>query len=423
MKEILKNYISADIEAKKKLLEMSNAMSDEDRTMVENTIQNLQAILEKVDEAEDNSAAIEELKNTCEELNNSLTAVQEKLQQQKEEINKDNTNDTTKMENTFLTTKESVSAFANAIRNAKTSDEFRKNWNDVLLENGITVASGSEAAFIPETVKGMISDIWDRNADWLKDLNYTGAKRFYCRYNTSTQTAENSRAKGWKKGDTKAVQTINVAAKLLEAQFIYKIQEIDLQTKWESDEALINYVIGELVDQILYEIKRAILVGDGRAVDSDYKISKFEAIAKTSTDAYTTVATASADFLVDDMRAMVDSIHNPNGKPVYVFMSKESLRTLARVQASSTSTPVYIPKEQVAEQIGATRIIDTDLLGSDFKAVAFIPSEYYMVGENILNPLLYTWHEGYKNLDCYRYECVAGGGINAMLSSAVLKSA
>ena len=419
-KDLFKEYLTNELNSKKSLLEKENTMSDDDKALVQNAIDNLTTILEKVDEAEDNSAAIEELKNTVEELNSSLIAVQEKLNQQKEDLTQDN--DTT-MENTFLTTKESVHAFANAIRNSKTSAEFRKNWNEVLLENGITVAAGSEAAFVPEAVKGMISDIWDRNADWLKDLNYTGAKRFYCRYNTSTQTAENSRAKGWKKGDTKAVQTINVAAKLLEAQFIYKIQEIDLQTKWESDEALISYVIGELVDQILYEIKRAILVGDGRAVDSDYKISKFEAIAKTSTDAYTTVATASADFLVDDMRAMVDSIHNPNGKPVYVFMSKESLRTLARVQASSTSTPVYIPKEQVAEQIGATRIIDTDLLGSDFKAVAFIPSEYYMVGENILNPLLYTWHEGYKNLDCYRYECVAGGGINAMLSSAVLKSA
>ena len=78
--------------------------------------------------------------------------------------------------------------------------------------------------------------------------------------------------------------------------------------------------------------------------------------------------------------------------------------------------------EQVAEQIGATRIITTDLLGSDFKAVAMIPSEYYLVGENILNPVLYTWHEPYKNLDAWRYECVAGGGINGLKSTAVLKA-
>ena len=88
----------------------------------------------------------------------------------------------------------------------------------------------------------------------------------------------------------------------------------------------------------------------------------------------------------------------------------------------NSCSPVYIPTEQVAEQIGASRIITTDLLGSDYKAVAFIPGEYYLVGESILNPVLMTAHDIYKNVDIYRYECVAGGGINAMKSSAVLKA-
>ena len=414
-KELFKEYLQNEISAKQSLL-TQNDLSDADKTAIENAVSGLTAIMEKL-EKENDTEAIEELKNTVSELNDKLTAVEEKINQNKQNI------DNTMPNEEYLKTQNSVHDFADAIRNAKTADEFRKNWNDKLVANGFTITQGSEPAFVPETVRGMISDIWDRNADWLRDLNNTGAKRFYCRYNTSDQTAENSRAKGWKKGDTKVGQTINVAAKLLEAQFIYKIQEIDLKTQWDSDEALISYVIGELVDQILYEIKRAILVGDGRDVSSDYKINSFEAVAKTSTDAYTTVSTVTANgFLVDDMRAMVDSIHNPNNKPVLVFMDKASLRTLSRVQASETSTPVYIPTEQVAEQIGASRIITTDLLGSDFKAVSFIASEYYLVGENILNPVLYTWHEGYKNVDVWRYECVAGGGINAMQSSAVLKA-
>lgn len=415
-KEIFKSYLQGEIEAKKALL-VKNELSDEDKTSIQASIENLEAIMGKVEEAED-VEGLEELKNTVGDLGDKLTAIEEKIMQNKTEINKDNMN-----EQEYLKSQNSLHDFANAIKNAKSAGEFHKNWNDVLVQNGFTITEGSEAAFIPEAVKGMISDIWDRNADWLRDLNNTGAKKFYCRYNTSDQTAEDARAKGWKKGTTKQVQTINMAAKLLEAQFIYKIQAIDLQTRFESDEALITYVINELVDQILYEIKRAILVGDGRDAGSNYKINKFEAIAKTSTDAYTTVSTVTANgFLVDDMRAMVDSIKNDNNKDILVFMSKADLRTLARVQASDTSTPVYVPTEQVAEQIGATRIITTDLLGSDYKAVAFIPSEYYLVGENILNPVLYTWHEGLENCDYWRYECVAGGGINAMQSSAVLKA-
>lgn len=419
MKKLFLDYLNKQLTANKAMLSC-NSLSEEERKLVDDAIADLNATIEAVDalEEENASEAIDALKETVENLQQGLTAVQEKINQNKQE----QTEPTMPTEN-YLQSKNSVADFASAIRNSRTADEFKANWNEFLSQNGITISAGSEPAFVPEAVKGMISDIWDRNADWLKDLNDTGAKKFYCRYNTSDQTAENSRAKGWKKGDTKTAQTINVAAKLLDAQFIYKIQEIDLKTKFDSDEALINYVIGELVDQILYEIKRAILVGDGRANDSDYKINSFEAIAKTSTDAYTTVSTVTENgFLVDDMRAMVDNIVNDNNKDVLVFMSKATLRTLARVQASETSTPVYLGIEQVAEQIGATRIVTTDLLGSDFKAVAMIPSEYYLVGENILNPVLYTWHEGYKNLDVYRYECVAGGGINAMKSTAVLKA-
>ena len=415
-KELFKSYLQGEIDAKKALL-VKNELSDEDKTAIQNSIDNLEAIMTKVEETED-AEGLEELKNTVGDLGDKLTAIEEKINQNKTEVNKDNM-DTQE----YLKSQNSLHDFADAIRNAKNAKEFQKNWNDKLVANGFTITEGSESAFVPEAVKGMISDIWDRNADWLRDLNFTGAKKFYCRYNTSDQTLETSRAKGHKAGDTKVGQTINMAAKLLEAQYIYKIQELSYQTIWESDEALITYVITELVDQVLYEVKRCILVGDGRSNESDYKISSFEAIAKTSTDAYTTVSTVTANgFLVDDMRAMVDSIKNDNNKSVLVFMDKASLRTLSRVQASETSTPVYIPTEQVAEQIGATRIITTDLLGSDYKAVAFIPSEYYLVGANILNPVLYTWHEGYKNVDVWRYECVAGGGINAMKSSAVLKA-
>lgn len=415
-KELFTKYLQDEIEAKKNLL-VKNELSDEDKAAVQNSIDNLTGILERVEQSDDEEGLME-LKNTVNDLNDKLTAIEEKIQQNKTEVNKDNM-DTQE----YLKSQNSLHDFADAIRNAKNANEFRKNWNDKLVANGFTITEGSESAFIPEAVKGQINDIWDRNADWLVSLTNTGAKRFYCRYNTSDQTAENSRAKGWKKGTEKSVQTINLASKLLEAQFVYKIQSIDLQTRFESDEALITYILNELVDQILYEIKRAILVGDGRDAGSNYKISKLEAIAKSSTDAYTTVSTVTANgFLVDDFRTLVDNIHNPNGKEVFVFMDKASLRTLSRVQASETSTPVYLPTEQVAAQIGATRIITTDLLGSTYTGIAMIPSEYYLVGENITSPILYTWHEGLENCDYWRYECVVGGGINGLKSTAVLKA-
>lgn len=432
MKKQFIEYLQNSLNEKNELLK-TNGLAEEDKTMLENQVVNLQALIQKLDETEDEITAeqFNEVKESVNELTNKLESLNEKLNLQKKN-NEENENNS-EMEDTlknYLESKNAIHDFAEAIRNSKNADEFKNNW-DAAIKNAaqvetIAIEEGSEEAYLPAIVKGMISDIWDKNADWLKDLNYTGAKRFFCRYNDSEQDAETSRAKGHKKGQTKVKQELEFSSKLLEGQFIYKIATISLQTKFEDDGSLITYVVRELTDQILYEIKRAILVGDGRLDNDDYKISKIEAVAKTTADAWTNVMTvgdAGTSFLVDDMRAMVDSIHNPNNKPVYVFMSKADLRTLARVQASETSTPVFMSTEQVAEQLGCDRIITTDLLGADFKAVAMIPSEYYMVGAPyLLTPILYTWHDGWTNTDCYRNETVVGGGINGLQSTAVLKA-
>lgn len=421
-KGLFKEYLTNSLTEKQNLL-ASNSLSEEDKELLQNQADNLTAMIAKIDEMEDevSNEVIEDLKNTVNEMGEKLVALNEKLNQTKQDDN--NEENENKMEN-YLETKNSVRDFAAAIRASKTADEFRTNWNEYLVANSITVESGSEEAFLPSAVKGRIQDLFEKNAGWLADLTNTNAKRFYVRRNTNDKNDEDSRAKGWTKGKTKVSQEIEVAAKLISPQFIYKLQEIDLQTKFENDEDLINYVLGELVNQILFEERRAILVGDGRDVSSDYKISSFESIGlKASTDAYTTVMTATSDWLVDDARALCDAIVNENNAPLYVFMSKADLRTLSRVSASETSTPVYMSTEQVAEQIGATKIFTTDLLGETAKMIAMLPSEYYLVGEGVLNPALMTAHDIYKNLDIYRYECVAGGGINGLKSTAVLKNA
>lgn len=428
MKKQFIEYLQNSLTEKQNILS-TNTLSEEDKTLLENQVANLEGLIQKLEETEEEitSEQMEDIKNQINTLNDKLTALNEKINLNKNnEDNKEN-----KMEDTlknYLESKNAIHDFAEAIRNSKNADEFKMNWNESLKNAAqvetIAIEEGSEEAYLPQIVKGMISDIWDKNADFLKDLNYTGAKRFFCRYNDSKQDTENSRAKGHKKGQTKVKQELELSSKLLEAQFIYKIATISLQTKFEDDGSLIAYVVKELTDQILYEIKRAILVGDGRRDDDDYKISKIEAIGKDTTDAWTNVTTYDSSlFLVDQIREVVDGLNNPMNKAVYVFMSKAELRTLARIQASETSTPVYMSTEQVAEQIGASRIITTDLLGNDYKAIAMIPDEYYMVGApNLLSPILYTWHDGWTNTDCYRNETVVGGGINGLQSTGVLYS-
>lgn len=417
-------YFRNELAAKQALL-TNSALSEEEKAAIQAVIDNLNTTIEKVDAVEETEVAneaVEALKATVAELDESVKAIMEKINAEKE--TREEETEIEEMTN-YLKSKQAVADFAKCIRNSKNAEEFRNAWlenlklqNDAATET-INIEAGSETAYMPQAVLGQISDIWNREASWLRDLNWTGAKRYYSRHNTSEQDAETSRAKGHVKGAKKVMQELTFDAKLIEPQVIYKLAVIDVKTKFDNDEALVTYLLNELVDQILYEIKRAILVGDGRLDNDPYKISSFEILNKDTTDAYTTVTTASSTFLVDDVRTAMDTIKNPNGKKVIAFMTKADLRTLARVQASSESTPVFLSKEQVAEQIMVDEIVTTDLL-TDGTVIGFIPGEYYCVGDSLLNPAMYSWHDGWYNQDCHRAEVICGGAINALQSSAVL---
>ena len=420
MKQIVLNYLKAQLESDNKMKAM-NSISEEDRVVLDEHIASLNETIQAIEELEDEAVSqemVNELKSSLETLNETVESIKEKLN-----ANKTEQSEMENIENAYLKSKNAIHDFAQTIRNTKSADEFANNWAEVLKTNGITVATGSEEAFLPQPVLDTITDVWDRESKWLADLHMTGAKRFYCRYNTSTQTAENSRAKGWKSG-TKATESLSVAAKLLEAQFVYKIMDIDNKSIWDNDENLINFVVEELVSQILYEIKQAVLVGDGRASDSDYKIDKIEAIARTTTDAYVTVSTETANgFLLDDIKAMMINLKKKEGRKVLVFMSETDLNSLERIQASETSTPVYQPKDYVEAQLGENvEIVTTDLLGASYKAIAFIPDEYYMVGDSIFNPRMNQWEDFMTNTQYWRFETVVGGGVRGLKSAAVLKA-
>lgn len=416
MKENFIKYLTNEIEAKKSFM-AQNELSEADRETMDAAIKNLEAIKEEMEASEEtNEEALEELKKAVEELQEKLQVVSEKIIDSNKEIPEE-------MVQNFLQTKEAMHAFANAIRQSGSGAQFKENWNKVLVENGIEFAENTEVAYLPAAVKDMITDKWERDASWLRDLRHTGAKRFYVRPNTSSQDSEGSRAKGWVKGKTKVSEELTFAAKLIEADFIYKLIEIDAKTEWNDDDnSLVRYVVDELGDQILYEIKRAILIGDGRESDSDYKINSFESIDRGSTDNYVTVVAGnSSNFLIDEMVKTVNSIKNPNAKPVFAFMSKAALTSLRRFQASENATPMYLPIEQIAEQLGVAKIVETDLMTGN-NAIFMLPDEYVLVGDP-LAPAYMKDHQIYKNVNVYREELCVGGGVRGLASASILKFA
>ena len=318
----------------------------------------------------------------------------------------------------YLSSQEATHDFLQAMRTSKNAVEFGKNWNARLSENGITIAEGSEDAFLPDAVKGAIQDAWEKPGNWLNRLNNTNAKAFTVRLNTSDQSAETSRAKGHKRGETKVNESLTFAAKKITPQMIYKRIDLDNMTIFEDDGSLLTYISTELVNQWLIEVQRAILVGDGRQANDNNKINSIEAVVDADA-VYQTTFTHSADAqFIDELVQMVNSIQNDEGGAITVFMSQTSLSELRRFVFGDGSSAQYVRKEDMAAQLGVSEIITTSLLGSDVKAIAMRLDKYVTVGR--MNPAFVEWEDYDTNTRNYRVENPFGGALGAPKSAAVL---
>lgn len=318
----------------------------------------------------------------------------------------------------YLGTAEATHDFLSAMRASKNAAEFGKNWGARLAENGITIAEGSEDAFLPDSVKGAIQDAWEKPSNWLNRLNNTGAKAFTVRLNTSDQDAETSRAKGHKRGEQKANESLTFASKKITPQMIYKKIDLDNMTIFEDDGSLLNYITTELVNQWLVEVERAILVGDGREANDNNKINSIEAVVDADATYATTFAHSADNQFIDELVQMVDSIKNDEGGAITLFMSQTSLSELRRFVFGDGSSAQYVRKEDMAAQLGVSEIITTSLLGTGVKAIAMRLDKYVTVGRR--NPAFVEWENYDINVRNYRVENPFGGALGAPKSAAVL---
>lgn len=362
--------------------------------------------------------ALARIDSRMNELASQIEALQERVGSEdnggSDEANKLNGKNT----QNYLGSAEATHDFLSAMRESKNAVEFGKNWNARLSENGITIAEGSEDAFLPDAVKGAIQDAWEKPGNWLNRLNNTNAKAFTVRLNTSDQSAETSRAKGHKSGETKVNESLTFSAKKITPQMIYKRIDLDNMTIFEDDGSLLTYISTELVNQWLIEVQRAILVGDGRQANDNNKINSIEAVVDANAVYQTTFAHSADAQFIDELVQMINSIKNDEGGAITVFMSQTSLSELRRFVFGDGSSAQYVRKEDMAAQLGVSEIITTSLLGTGVKAIAMRLDKYVTVGR--INPAFVEWEDYDTNTRNYRVENPFGGALGAPKSAAVL---
>lgn len=407
IKELLIKKTKKEIEAKKKSL---NYLNDEAKAAAKEMIDDLNAYITELEAMEDEKTAEDILKGFEEKVNEKIEALAEKIAEGRDPLPSED----------YLKSKNSMADFLRCWTESRNAKEMRANWAAVCSKNGISTSVGSEEALLPEAVRGAIIDAWESPKNWLKRLKWSGAKRYMVRTEVTADSSENVRAKGHKPGETKQNQTLEISIKDVTCQMVYKMINIDRLTEFNNPGDLLNYIQGELIRQWIKEIERAVLVGDGRtSATPDLRITSIEKVAGTTTTAYMTATQYdNTKSLIEQFVDMVADVDDGIGD-IVVFMSKSTLNELRKVSFSSTGTPQYLSKEDVAAQIGAADIITTGLIDdTTYRGVALATDGYVLVGE--MNPELVSQHDITTNVTYYRAENPIGGAIEYPKAAATL---
>lgn len=116
----------------------------------------------------------------------------------------------------------------------------------------------------------------------LNGVHHTPFSRIKSQYANITE--DDARARGYMKGNLKKEEVFTLLKRVTEPQTIYKKQKLDKDDISDiTDFDVVSWIKGEMRMMLDEEIARAILIGDGRANDSDDKI-KEDRIRPIATD-------------------------------------------------------------------------------------------------------------------------------------------
>lgn len=325
------------------------------------------------------------------------------------------------MENrkTILNSKTYTQEFLNTLmQHGNDKDARVKAIIDLQIKNGIT----GDEIFYPSEILTGIEDNLTRDNHFLGRLRHLGTKDITIPRALLGDNEETERAYGHKKGKEKSMQVVNLTSKMLHSQEILKIIELNYETlrKVDGTIGLMKWVIDELTTNIINEIERAILIGDGRDASSDRKISSFEVLAEAKDANYITSLTAT-DNLRLDIRKAVKAVKGEGARTL--FISGETLIALQQFAYASGGTTTFTDIEVLKRELGVDNIVEKDYINEDNGVLAIVLNEKYygIVGDTAPERI-----EGYdikKNQQNIEMVGLFGGGLIKVHTASVVKPA
>jgi len=243
---------------------------------------------------------------------------------------------------------------------------------DAHLEHGIT---DIDVLFPDAKAVANTPEFDKRRTEWVSDVLNSTRHTPFSRIKTLSAdlTQEEARAKGYIKGNFKTEEWFGVTRRTTTPTTIYKKQKLDRDDILDiTDFDIVAWLMAEMRLMLEEEIARAILIGDGRAVEHDDKIkdpagaSSGDGIRSIYNDhelyvhrEYVGSASAASNYdnVVDAvMRAMVH--YKGTGTPA--FYSTTQVMNKFKAAKDSTGRRLYEKTSDVIDALGVSRFVNVE---------------------------------------------------------------
>lgn len=338
----------------------------------------------------------------------------------------------------YLKTDEAMDTFATILQanpgdmGGESSTKVRSAWKDHLEnKSGVT----NPEIFLPTPLVEAIQNAFEDGGQIWNRVSKVGADVWNAAWDTENDVNDNNgRARGYNRADAedKAEQSLTFDDRILRPQFVYKYITLNKEDIKEqrSTGALVTYVLSELPQRIVREVERAIVLGDGRASDNDYKIKEGDprGFYPILADAEANNFFAGEVTLVGDeaeaevVALAVDEIRTPGE---VVLIAKKGYATRARFAKNNDGDYLFPIGTKATDLLGVNTIIEPDWFNDtnspDYDAVVVVLSGYKVVGDTTI--------EGFQNFILktnkqeYLQEIWAGGGLSQRKAAIAIPAA
>lgn len=292
----------------------------------------------------------------------------------------------------YLASKDYMNVFKKAIIDTKgQSAEATK----AVLKAHLTSKGITGDAILPTEIASIFFKTWEDKGSILstfRNINAPAAALY-----AFGGEGEGIRAKGHKKGDQKAVQTVTSTRRDLKQKLVYKRQDYDLQDILDDTTGeLLRFRVEELGARVANEIALGAILGDGRTQPesgADYRVfdgtrglwSMAADIAGNTAyqNAVANAVTYSAtDNIFDKIKKTLAQVRAINGGRKVVVVEPGALTDF---EISKTESGVYLiaPGTSASALFPNTVIFEMDeMVGADYDVIAYADQGYALFSTN-----------------------------------------